>query len=179
MSRAEARAAGMTKYWPLFPCAKGHDAMRRLSGPCVVCERASRIAWQKANPEIAARSSSSAWSRANPERHRSNSRSWQKANGWYAVQATNRRRARKAAAEGFHTRDDIEALFSRQSGRCAHCDSPEKLEIDHIVPISKGGSDWPHNLQLLCRSCNATKGNRLPTERCCSSLDSSGNSSAD
>jgi 5-methylcytosine-specific restriction endonuclease McrA len=34
------------------------------------------------------------------------------------------------------------------------------LEIDHIVPVSKGGTNDASNLQLLCQSCNRGKGNK-------------------
>ena len=46
-------------------------------------------------------------------------------------------------------------------GRCHYCDSgpldPEIAEIDHRVPISKGGSDDIENLALACRPCNRWK----------------------
>jgi 5-methylcytosine-specific restriction endonuclease McrA len=46
--------------------------------------------------------------------------------------------------------------------RCANpcCNRRENLTIDHIVPLSKGGSDHISNLQLLCRACNLAKGAR-------------------
>ncbi len=34
------------------------------------------------------------------------------------------------------------------------------LTIDHVTPRSRGGLDWFSNLQLLCHTCNAIKGNR-------------------
>lgn len=171
MTRAKAKASGLTKYWPVAPCAKGHDAMRRVSGPCVVCEMAARRAWASANPDVAARSSASAWAKANPERHRANSAKWQSANMWYAVQAVNRRRARKAGADGHYTRAEIDRLIERQNGSCAHCGCGGRLEIDHIVPLARGGDNWPTNLQMLCRSCNAKKGAKLPNELSSCSID--------
>uniref|UniRef100_UPI00111C32C3 HNH endonuclease n=1 Tax=Mycobacterium avium TaxID=1764 RepID=UPI00111C32C3 len=37
------------------------------------------------------------------------------------------------------------------------------LEVDHIVPISKGGMSTPDNLQTLCWRCNRTKSNKVAT----------------
>jgi len=50
------------------------------------------------------------------------------------------------------------ALIERDGYRCATCGAVETLTIDHIDPLSKGGSDDLDNLQLLCRSCNSRKG---------------------
>ncbi len=36
------------------------------------------------------------------------------------------------------------------------------LEVDHIIPVSRGGSSEPENLQTLCWRCNRTKGARMP-----------------
>jgi len=43
---------------------------------------------------------------------------------------------------------------------CQHpdCDSQEDLTIDHVVPLSKGGSDELDNLRLMCRKHNSEKG---------------------
>lgn len=45
-------------------------------------------------------------------------------------------------------------------GKCAWCGSTDKLEVDHITPHSKGGSDELENLQCLCETCNRSKNNR-------------------
>ena len=55
--------------------------------------------------------------------------------------------------------DDIKkAVFIRDGGQCLCCGITSGLEYDHIYPYSKGGQNTPDNLQLLCRSCNASKG---------------------
>ena len=62
-----------------------------------------------------------------------------------------------------HYRKNKHVLFGQQEGYCAGCrmDFPYKiLEVDHMVPRSRGGSDHMENLQLLCPSCNRIKGDR-------------------
>jgi 5-methylcytosine-specific restriction endonuclease McrA len=75
-----------------------------------------------------------------------------------------KRRALKAGAEGFHTAKDIEDIYSRQNGKCACCKKKvgDTYDVDHIVALSKGGSNWPANLQILCPTCNRTKRDKDP-----------------
>jgi hypothetical protein len=42
--------------------------------------------------------------------------------------------------------------------QCAYCGSEENLTIDHIIPQSKGGSDFTKNVVCCCHSCNQSKG---------------------
>jgi len=56
------------------------------------------------------------------------------------------------------------ALLSAAQHKCAACPSTEHLEIDHIIPISRGGSSEPDNLQVLCRKCNRRKRVQLSHE---------------
>ena len=48
-------------------------------------------------------------------------------------------------------------VWRRDEGKCQRCGSREKLEYDHIVPVSRGGSNTARNIELLCESCNRTK----------------------
>jgi site-specific DNA-methyltransferase (adenine-specific) len=60
-------------------------------------------------------------------------------------------------------RQNKHVLFGQQEGICNGCKtefSYRILEVDHIIPQSKGGADHLENLQLLCFSCNRIKGNR-------------------
>ena len=50
------------------------------------------------------------------------------------------------------------AIFRRDGNRCKRCGSHRNLEIDHIVPVSKGGKSVYSNLQTLCHRCNVEKG---------------------
>lgn len=72
---------------------------------------------------------------------------------------TAKRRARKYKANGEFTHRTIENLYVKQGGKCACCGERlfGKFEIDHIIPLSKGGSNFPSNLQLLTPKCNRAK----------------------
>ncbi len=49
-------------------------------------------------------------------------------------------------------------VWQRDQGKCVKCGSSEKIEFDHVIPIAKGGSNTERNIQLLCESCNRSKG---------------------
>ena len=48
-------------------------------------------------------------------------------------------------------------VWRRDKGKCVQCGKSEKLEFDHIIPVSKGGGNTERNIQLLCESCNRMK----------------------
>ncbi len=75
-------------------------------------------------------------------------------------------RSKRFGIEGVHSESDIENRLRWQGGRCAvcRCDISNGYEVDHYYPISRGGSNWPKNLQLTCRTCNRRKHGRDPIE---------------
>lgn len=48
-------------------------------------------------------------------------------------------------------------IFERDGHKCAKCGSADNLELDHIIPFSKGGRTIEDNLQALCKTCNLRK----------------------
>ena len=73
----------------------------------------------------------------------------------------NRQRyAWEKGAEGNYTAEDFKMLCKEFHYRCACCGRKVKLEADHIVPLSKGGSNNIDNIQPLCKSCNSSKKDR-------------------
>ena len=54
-------------------------------------------------------------------------------------------------------------LYGEQEGVCVDCDTHfpfRVMDVDHILPKSRGGTDHPDNLQLLCSGCNRSKGGK-------------------
>jgi 5-methylcytosine-specific restriction endonuclease McrA len=83
-----------------------------------------------------------------------------------------KRRGIKLNATGSHTSAQIENLFLNQSGQCAiqPCgkrlvsEGSGKYHIDHIIPLSRGGSDDISNISLICPFCNRSKGAKTMDE---------------
>lgn len=80
----------------------------------------------------------------------------------------NRRRARKLASEGTHTAQQIQEQLKRQKHKCYYCQKRLQKQkgryvyhVDHIVPLSKGGSNDISNLVIACPFCNDSKGAKL------------------
>ena len=101
-----------------------------------------------------------------PEIWRTATKLWAQANREKQRAYKTNRRARELGAEGRFSAVDVHALYVKQSGLCAACsaDLSTGFQCDHVVPVSRGGSNWPSNIQLLCAWCNRSKGAKLMEE---------------
>jgi len=87
------------------------------------------------------------------------------------------RRKRLSKAEGYHRLDDIGQIWELQNRKCYFCWRPlwvsfiglgetkilpafGEWHVEHLTPISKGGTDWPYNIALTCKKCNQHKSDR-------------------
>jgi 5-methylcytosine-specific restriction endonuclease McrA len=102
----------------------------------------------------------------NAERKKQSARKWDAANPLSLRAKSHRRRARMTNAEGTHTAADIKDQYKRQKGKCFWCGVKvgDTYHVDHVTPISRGGSNDPSNLVISCPPCNHSRNNRLPSE---------------
>ncbi len=147
------------------------------------CESCARL---KRNRDAAERAE--AWGKANPaarntirKRHRSKKGEHYRAAGRAHDKARRernserfrcgrklaeqRRRARRVQAPVADpiTPENWLARLALFSGFCAYCDQPAE-QMDHVIPLRRGGAHDIFNVVPACKSCNSSKGSKDPLE---------------
>lgn len=79
------------------------------------------------------------------------------------------RRARKRNAQGTHTTDELYQQLRRQKNKCYYCHVKLGKErnswvAEHVIPLSRGGSNSIDNIVIACPTCNLRKHDKLPHE---------------
>lgn len=176
ISRDAARSIGAKHYNNGRPCSVCDGTSRYVSDRgCVKCTKARSTARVAENPDaLAVRKAWYAinpgyqrnWYAENADRERARIKAKRLADPSKFIVHSNARRARKVAAEGVYTCDDLANIRKMQKDKCAYCrvGLMGKGTVDHIHPLSKGGSNWPKNIQLLCTSCNCAKNAKDPID---------------
>lgn len=74
--------------------------------------------------------------------------------------------ARRGKFETRLPRGTVKRIGTAQKWKCAICSGVirQSYHVDHIMPLKLGGAHAPHNIQLLCPSCNVRKGAKHPVE---------------
>ncbi len=104
------------------------------------------------------------YTKRSPDKLGINHHRWKGGNGSDKAFYNRRYRMRKINNEGSHTRVEWETLKAQYNWTCLICKKSEpeiKLTEDHIIPVSKFGSDNIENIQPLCRKCNSRKGTKI------------------
>lgn len=207
ISRKEAKALGLVRYFTGCACKFGHLCERYVvASKCIECGKNNSRRCIAANPErrleysrrwdrnnkwhrrqyyaknrdaIIARAKrwwkshqeldkkrAAAWRLSHPDKAAAAIRKWRLSNLDKAAAKERNRNARKRGNGGTHTAADIHNIFKMQHGKCACCRIylRAKYHVDHIKPVSKGGSNDRRNLQVLCVPCNLRKHDLDPIE---------------
>lgn len=104
------------------------------------------------------------WLDAHPEYKKETRRKYEERHPGWVLEKTRRRRARKKANGGNITAQEWQELKEFYNHTCLCCKRSEpeiKLTLDHIVPLSVGGSHSCENAQPLCMTCNRNKGAKI------------------
>ena len=107
-----------------------------------------------------------AWRKSNPERAREAQQAYRKANPLKVRTFVENRRALKLSAPGTHTAEQVRSQLYAQQGNCDYCyvHMGQAFTIDHVIPLSRGGSNGIENIVCACGSCNSSKGTKTGEE---------------
>lgn len=131
--------------------------------------------WKANHPEYDWRGYHREWERNNPDKTKKYNQDTRKKHplimrmrGRISMMKSKAKRLNKDI--GDWRRADLLRMHEEQNGKCAYCgitiswNMPHDIHVDHIQPLSKGGSNELDNLALACADCNLSKGDNLLTD---------------
>lgn len=167
ISASEAKAQGLKRYFTGKECLYGHIAERLVSNrACLQCQYESIEDQRALRPELSCAAQKKFRDTNDKERTRHlkqnhSPEDWDKHLSYFTVKNQERRQN----AIGSLSSDIRETLFARQDGKCNGCtEELTESHIDHIFPLSRGGLNTDDNVQLLCPTCNLSKGSKTMQE---------------
>ena len=146
---------------PLSDFYKDRTRKYGVQPACKLCSNVYRSNWSNKNRDQISISGKS-YRDKNPTKRKQSQSKWNKKNSIKLANYQNQRRT-KIKNNGIFQITDKEFNKLYQSN-CFYCGIKSKIEIDHVVPINKGGTHSIGNLVAACRSCNASKGSKLLIE---------------
>lgn len=169
VDRDIARKIGMKTYFKGIPCTQGHISERRtIDTKCLECKRGKDRRYYVENKSKIIEKVV-CWRKENPENAKRNYKRWlfrdRPKTKMMARNSQHRARVKKAGTEVIFNPQITKWLLDQRKS-CRYCgDLCEKnYEIDHFVPICKGGRHEIENLVISCPSCNRKKGKKEPIQ---------------
>ena len=151
-----------------FSKSKGCKDGRR--GECKECTNLKHKDWSDKNREIVKVQGIRSYHKnkhKHKEKYKERNKAWVRNNYERKLIHNENRRARLLNAEGSFSCKEWEDLCVKFGYKCLACKEETTLTIDHIVPLSKGGSNYISNIQPLCQPCNSTKRANIIDYRIC------------
>ena len=136
---------------------------------CFVCTRVMRKAYRGRNKESIKKQLSDNYRRnrgkrlayvaerykQNPQPIKDAAKRWQKRNPEYFAAYQRQRTARKRNNDlRYVSKKELQSMYKKP---CIYCGTKNNIEIDHIIPIARGGRHSIGNLTPACMSCNRSK----------------------
>jgi 5-methylcytosine-specific restriction endonuclease McrA len=125
--------------------------------------RARVLKWQRENPEkVKAKMARTRAKRSTRERESRNAHAWKTSPRGRIL--TRRSKHLRRSAPGSYTVEQLQARIDLYGRRCYLCGCdwdalvPKEKHIEHVIPLSRGGTNWPANLRPACGRCNRIKG---------------------
>ncbi len=136
------------------PCKKCGKTDRNKFNQCRSCKNEAMRNWRQKNKgkvKYYNRSRNSGW---NKLQNRKRASAWNKKNPANA----HNKRAELNGYEGTFTNAEWKILCVSTGNKCLKCEAhPDILTVDHVIPLSRGGTNNINNIQPLCKACNAKK----------------------
>ena len=181
--RQKAREDGRKTYTSSKPCRRGHTGLRAVvNGACYECARENSKTDQGRDRQkrfrerhreaIKEKSLVKNLSEERREKIRAYSKEYYQRTKHdpdrmaARTRVSRNRLAKKAGAFGKESRIARDLCYELQEGLCRSCNRPltKGFHLDHIVPLSKRGSNLLMNFQCLCPFCNVSKKDKCPVE---------------
>ncbi len=178
ISRDVARQNGLKHFYTNKKCKNGHLSKRFVSNNgCAECLNAHCKIYYSKNKSYF-KEKDAKWLKLNAHKNRERSRIWRinnlqlarsmdkryKKNNKEKVSFDTIKRRRRKTSLGEFTFKEWEHIKKLYKYTCLSCKKTKphiKLTQDHVIPISKGGSNSAENIQPLCRVCNCKKGTKI------------------
>lgn len=149
-------------YQKAHPKEKAESARRWYEKHCDEVKERMRVYYKAHTEEAKVRAKE--WIESHPERHADFTNQWRRNNPEAEQAIKHTRRAKEKGCSGKHTAEEWIALRDSTGGVCPRCQiyvGVKNMTRDHIIPLSRGGSNYIDNIQPLCgikaNSCNSHK----------------------